>query len=111
MGFLTEPGGWCSHRIDLTDHGRRETNYLELLQWSEWSYWLTQRFVLGALNRWRASNHVNKLESIGFKVLQQKGDMRQALPIPRRILAREFRALDELDLLTTGLDLVAVKVQ
>jgi hypothetical protein len=28
---VTKPGGWHSHRIDLADHGCRESNYIEIL--------------------------------------------------------------------------------
>lgn len=108
---LTKEGGWHSHRIDLADHGRRETNYIEMLQWSEGVYWITQRFVPGAINRWRASDHLHKLTELNFKVLHLHRDLRDKLPIPRRALARPFRNRDEIDLCTTGLDLVVRKSQ
>jgi len=49
---LTAPLGWHSHRIDMADHGKRETNYIELLEWSPAAYWLMLRFTPGATNRW-----------------------------------------------------------
>jgi len=109
MAVLTMPDGWCSHRIDLADHGRRETNYIEFLQWSGLAYWVTQRFTPGALNRWRASHHLRKLKILGFQILQEGAELRDLIPIDRRLLARPFSSLEEKDLKTTGLDLVAKK--
>jgi hypothetical protein len=111
IATLTQEGGWHSHRIDLADHGRRQTNFIEMLQWSEEAYWITQRFVPGALNRWRASDHLHKLTELNFKILHLHHDMRDKLPIPRRALARKFRDLDEIELCTIGLDLVIRKSQ
>jgi hypothetical protein len=107
---LSSEGCWHSHRIDLADHGRRDTNFLEMLQWSDWAYWMTQRFVPGGLNRWRASDHLRKVGELGFKVLQAQRDVRDRLPVPRNSLVQPFRNLDEVDLRTTGLSLVAQKV-
>lgn len=109
MAILTAPCGWCSHRIDLADHGRRETNYIEMLQWSEWAYWTTQRFIPGSLYRWRASDHIKKLELMGFQVLQCERELREVVPIPLAMLSKNYRMLDEVDLRTTGLDLIARK--
>jgi len=107
IGMLTVTGGWHSHRIDLADHGRRETNYIEMLQWSKWMYWLTQRFVPGAINRWRAQDHVHEIESLGFRILHQGRDLRDALPVDRDRLALPYRNYDEAELRCTGLNLVA----
>jgi len=106
---LTKPGGWHSHRIDLTDHGRRETNYIEMLEWSPIGYWLTMRFVPGAINRWRASEHLEFIVQSGLKILSINRETRDTLPILRTRIDRRFRSLDELDLRTTAIDLVAVE--
>ncbi|MGH9960674.1 MAG: glycosyltransferase, partial [Pyrinomonadaceae bacterium] len=106
---LTKTDGWHSHRIDLADHGRRETNYIEMLEWSPVSYWLTMRFVPGAINRWRASVHLNYVVQSGLNILSANRETRDALPIPRTRINRKFRSMDELDLRTTAVDLVAVK--
>ena len=103
------PGGWHSHRIDLADHGRRETNYLEMLEWSRLSYWLTMRFIPGAVNRWRASIHTGFVVQNGLTILSASRVTRTKLPIPPSRLNRAFRSLDELDLRTIAIDLVAVK--
>ena len=105
--LVTAKDGWHSHRIDLADHGRRATNYLEMCQWSALSYWLTQRYTPGAINRWRASEHIRKLESLGFAILLRQCDLQDELPVPRHLLAKAFRDHDARDLRTTGLDVVA----
>jgi hypothetical protein len=105
----TKIGGWHSHRIDLADHGRRETNYIEMLEWSPLSYWLTMRFQPGAINVWRASTHMAFVAGAGLKILSASREEREALPIPRSRVSRAFRSLDELDLRTTGLDVVGIK--
>ena len=38
MARIAATDGWHRHRIDLADHGRRATNYLEMCQWPDWSY-------------------------------------------------------------------------
>ena len=106
---LTKAGGWHSHRIDLADHGRRETNYIEMLEWSTLGYWLTNRFVPGAINRWRASTHMTFLAEAGLKILSASRETRELLPITRLRVNRAFKSLDELDLRTTAVDLVALK--
>ncbi len=109
MGRLTAPGGWHSHRIDLADHGRRDSNYLEMLEWSRPAYWLTMRFIPGATNRWRASQHLKKLEELGMKIFLARRELRDTMPIPRDRLCVEFRKLSEEELRTVSLDAVAVR--
>jgi hypothetical protein len=107
LASLTADSGWHSHRIDLADHGRRDTNYIEMLEWSALSYWLTMRFVPGATNRWRAGEHVAFLARTGFEVLCAERELRGALPVARSRLAREFREMDDAELRTTAVDIVA----
>lgn len=109
MALLTAQNGWHSHRIDLADHGRRETNYIEMLQWSEWSYNITQRYIPGALNRWRANDHLEKLQTLGFEILSEQRELRDKLPIPRSKIVWPFRNYDEDELRCTALDVIAVK--
>lgn len=106
---LTRVGGLHSHRIDLADHGRRDNNYIEMLQWSWLTYWLTMRFIPGATNRWRAWNHLNKLETLGMRIVDSEREFRAQLPIPQNLVASEFRNMDEEELRTTALDVVALK--
>lgn len=109
MGRLTSPAGWHSHRIDLADHGRRETNYIEMLGWSDLGYWLTMRFIPGAINRWRACHHLEKLDELGFKILIQQRSLADRLPIPLQCVSATFRQLGEIELRTTALDVVGVR--
>jgi hypothetical protein len=110
MGRLTRfgDGGWHSHRIDLADHGRRETNYIEMLEWSSPAYWLTLRFVPGATNRWRAYHHLVKMQSLGMKILDAKREVRNELPIPLSKVTSAYRKLGEEELRTAALDVVAI---
>jgi hypothetical protein len=109
MGRLTAPDGWHSHRIDLADHGRRETNYIEMLEWSRLGYWLTMRFIPGAINRWRACHHLEKLSALDFKILIQKRSLADCLPIPLHRVSAAFRRLREIELRTTALDVVGIR--
>ena len=106
---LTGISGWHSHRIDLADHGRRKTNYIEMLEWSPLAYWLTMRMIPGAINRWRASMHLDYIRRRGLEIRSVQQEMRPTLPVPRAHLHRAFRDFDENNLRTTALDLVAVK--
>ena len=104
---LTAPGGWHSHRVDMADHGKRETNYSELLEWSQTAYWLMLRFVPGATNRWRACHYLAKLEALGFVVLVKRRLLEPSLPIPLARISPEFRGLADEDLRAVALDVVA----
>jgi hypothetical protein len=104
---LTATRGWHSHRIDLADHGRRDTNYIEMLEWSRLSYWLTMRFIPGAINRWRASEHVSFLVQSGFEVFCAEREIRNALPGPKSRLAKQYQDMDDFELRTTAIDVVA----
>jgi hypothetical protein len=107
VGRLTARSGWHSHRIDLADHGRRETNYIEMLEWSPIAWWCMTRFTPGTINRWRASDHVLAVRRAGLRVEVAKRDERPWLPVTRKRLARAYRNADELDLRTTAIDIVA----
>ena len=104
---VTAPGGWHSHRIDLADHGRRETNFIEMLEWPEWAYQLTTRFIPGGINRWRASRHIGYLRGMGFDIIKEERQIQPRLPIERKQLAEPFRSMDERDLRTTAVDITA----
>lgn len=107
LAALTAPRGWHSHRIDLADHGRREDHFLEMLEWSPAAWWLTMRFIPGALNRWRAVDHRAALAAAGLVPIEETPARRAALPVPREKLSRSFRVLEEAELLTTSLDIIA----
>jgi len=109
MGRLTASGGWHSHRIDLADHGRRETNYVEMLEWSRFEYWITMRFIPGATNRWRACHHLGKISALGLQILLKQRSQHDHLPIRISQLSPEFGRLGEAELRTTDLDVVAIR--
>jgi SAM-dependent methyltransferase len=95
LAQLTRPDGWHSHWIDLCDHGRRETNYLEMCMWPQWVYWLTMRFIPGAVNRWRAQQHVDFLRRLKFTIVYRKDSLAERLPVPLDWLAVRFRRMGE----------------
>lgn len=80
-----------------------------MLEWSRLGYWLTMRYVPGALNRWRAAHHLTMLESHGMKLLDVRWEMRDSLPIKISRVSGEFRTLGEEDLRTTAIDVVAMR--
>ena len=103
---ISKGQAWHSYRIDLADHGRRETNYLEMLEWSTLQWWLTMRFVPGAINRWRADEHVSRLGEVGINVVSDERELREGLPTTRSRLAHQYRHLDDLELRATAIDIV-----
>lgn len=80
LAELSRPeGGWHSHRVDLADHGRRASNYIEMLEWSWTAWWLTMRFVPGAINRLRAHEFESELAGLGVRgVVSEPGTARAA---------------------------------
>ncbi len=104
---LTAHHGWHSHRIDLADHGRRDSHYLEMLEWSPVAWWLTSRFTPGAINRWRAGDHERAIRRAGLNVLCARREQRPDLPVPRERLALPYRHADDGELRTTAVDIVA----
>jgi hypothetical protein len=107
ISALTSTLGWHSHRIDLADHGRRDSNYIEMLEWSGWAYWATQRFVPGATNRWRGSDHRRKLVDLGLTVMTFSTELRESLPISKSKLSNPYRTMDDTELRCTAVDVVA----
>lgn len=106
LAGLSVDGGWHSHRIDLADHGRRNSNFVEMLEWSKIGWWLTMRFVPGAINRRRAGEYESSFEQLGIRRLLGRREQREVLPIPRSWLSRPYRQLEDDELRTTALDFV-----
>lgn len=104
---LGNPGAWQSHRIDLADHGRRQGHYLEMCEWSPCAWWMTMRFIPGAINRWRAHQHRRALERGGYRIVSEFRETRLTIPVPRTDLAMPFRVMPEGELRTTAVDLIA----
>lgn len=103
---LSVPLGWHSHRIDLADHGRRDGNYLEMLEWSRVAWWLTMRFIPGAINRWRVGEYETAIRQANIHILGLRREQRTAVPVPRKRLARTYRDLADDELTTTAIDIV-----
>jgi len=106
---LTSPGGIHVHQIDLCDHGRRDSNFLEMCEWSPTEWWLSQRFTPGAVNRWRASDYVAAATRAGFEVAEVQRSQRERLPVNPDRLSAPFRHLPAEDLLTGALRLTLVR--
>ncbi len=106
LADLTATDGWQSNQIDLMDHGSRETNFLEMLEWSDIAYWLTMRFVPGAVNRWRAQQFIDFYAGLGLEIVATDRRTQERLPTDRKRLAKRFRRLDDRELLTTELFIV-----
>lgn len=106
---FTSFAGWHSHRIDLADHGRRDSNYVEMLEWPPLVWHLMTCFIPGTINRWRAHEHIHAFNTCGFRVVHAHREIRDLLPVPRKFLAEPYRSMGEFDLRTTALDLVGIK--
>jgi hypothetical protein len=87
--------------------GRCDSNFIEMLKWPEWAYQLTMRLIPGAINRWRASQHIGYLRGMGFDILNEERQVQPRLPIKRRQMAEPFRSMDDRDLRTTAVDIIA----
>ncbi len=98
--------GWQSNQIDLMDHGSRETNYLEMLEYSDFAYWMTARFIPGGLNRWRAQQFIDCYEGMDMVIVAADRRIQDELPTDRSRLAKRFQQLDERELRTTELHLI-----
>jgi hypothetical protein len=107
LAAISRAGGWQSHQIDLMDHGRRETNYLEMCEWSAVAYYCTMRWVPGGLNRWRAGQHLSAIRSHGLRTAYIRRVVAKSLPVDRERLAEPFRSMEEEELLTTAVEVVA----
>jgi hypothetical protein len=102
----TASQGWQSNQIDLMDHGSRETNYLEMLEYSDLAYWMTMRFIPGSLNRWRAQQFIDLYEGMDMVIVAADLHIQDKLPTDRNRLAKRYRKLDERELRTTELHLI-----
>jgi hypothetical protein len=80
-----------------------------MLEYSELAYWLSQRFVPGATNRLRASEHVEAMIGGGLQILIDERHLRDKLPVPRGSLAHPFRLMEEEELKCTAIDIVSRK--
>jgi hypothetical protein len=68
------------------------------------------RFIPGAVNRWRACQHLEFIAAHGLRVVYASRQIQKELPIPRQRIAQIFRTLPETELRTTALNVVALKM-
>jgi SAM-dependent methyltransferase len=107
---VLKPGGYISHRIDLKDH-LNSRDWRDHLTYSELQWSLMTSHRPGFTNRARASQHLAALERAGLEILHVERQMNDAPPLRRSLLAAAFRDLDDEDLNTCSLDVVARKRQ
>jgi SAM-dependent methyltransferase len=101
-----KPGGVMSHAIDFRSHGltRDWFGHWTIPAW-QWKLVRGRRPYL--INRLPASQHLDLLGAAGFQIiLVQRAE---AQPAPRAALAREFAAMTEDDLRTSGIFVIARK--
>ena len=96
--------GAMSHRIDLMDHLGGKLNNLRFSRkiW-ESSFMATSGFYT---NRIRFSEMTRLFEEAGFSARILNTDRWSEMPTPKRKLAREFRHLENVELLIQGFDVV-----
>jgi Methyltransferase domain len=83
------PAGLCSHQVDLQDHLGGALNNLRIpSRWWEAEWMARSGFYT---NRLRMSEIIGQFEAVGFTVDALTACRWEALPTPRRALAREFR--------------------
>ena len=102
-----KPGGYMSHEIDFSSHGRAQ-------EWNgHWGYSdLEWRLIRGArpylLNRKPLTAHIYQIQQAGFKLVLEKRD-RKALGIGRKDLAPRFADISDQDISTSSAFLQAIK--
>jgi hypothetical protein len=107
LAAVSASAGWLSIQIDLADHTFRDTNYIDMLAYPEPLYWLMTRFIPGGTNRWRAGDHLAAVQRLGFRVVAEHRALRSALPVHKERLSGRFRALDDRELQTEAVHLIA----
>lgn len=107
-------GGWLLHNIDLSDHfshSDRKLSGINFLKYSEkkWDF-LTKDSCLYQ-NRLRASEHIDMIQSCGFKIVETKSIVKQneIAWLEKTKINDIFKDYEKDDLGTTGLLLLAQK--
>jgi hypothetical protein len=78
-----------------------------MCEWPEWAYQLTMNRIPGAINRYRANDHIRALKNLGFEIITEEREIRPDLPIARQRLAVPFKHMETIELKTTAIDIVA----
>ena len=63
--------------------------------------------IPGAINRYRANDHIRSLKDLGFEIIIEEREIRPDLPVARQRLAEPFKHMDTIELKTTAIDIVA----
>lgn len=67
------------------------------------------RFIPGAINRWRAIQHIEKMKSLGMKIKHTNRHQEKTLPVAVESIHEDFRLMGEVELRTIAADIVALK--
>jgi SAM-dependent methyltransferase len=105
---ILAPGGVMSHRIDYKDHLGGSLNNLRFRQ----DVWESEFMARSGFytNRVRNSEFLRRIETAGFDLIDVQPGRWDRLPISRSKMAAPFRTLEEDDLLTMHVNVVAVPV-
>lgn len=102
---ILAPGGVMSHRIDYKDHLGGSLNNLRFSE----AAWESEFMAKSGFytNRVRNSEFLGLMRSAGFELTDVEPGRWAALPLSRSKMAPQFRALDDDDLLTSHVNVVA----
>jgi SAM-dependent methyltransferase len=102
---ILAPGGVMSHRIDYKDHLGGSLNNLRFPE----NVWESEFMARSGFytNRVRNSEFLRRIETAGFDLIDVRPGRWDSLPISRSQMAKPFRILDEDDLLTRHVNIVA----
>lgn len=78
-----------------------------MLEYSDWAYYVSLCFTPGAINRWRAHEHLAQAQRLGLQIICAEPTRRDILPIDRARLARKYRVLPDDELRTVAIDIIA----
>ncbi len=101
---VLSPDGIASHRIDLKDHLGGSANNLRIPS----KYWETDWMSSSGFytNRIRFKEMFTIFKKAGFNIDVLRKDEWKEVPIARNSLAKEFRGIDNDDLLVSGFDVL-----
>ncbi len=101
---VSKQTGVCSHRVDLQDHLDNALHNLRFPRTLWESEWMARSGFY--TNRIRYREMLRIFEEAGFRVSVEHVDRWRTLPTPRERLDREFRDLEDKDLLVAGFNVV-----
>ena len=104
MWRVLKPDGVCVHRVDLADHLGGALNNLRFSE----AVWEGRLFPRSGFytNRIRFSKMLEIFEQAGFNYEVPRKAIWTSLPTARAVMAKEFQALSDSDLIISGFDLI-----